>query len=557
MEDGPHASALNGTPTEFLGLIDILNTRGFCAFDSSTFRALPPRSSALNSRPASPVHPYVSSLNESPQRSIVDIGRGSLALASVSGAYAEDLATLPVPVLGGSLFRVHRDPHCGMLLGPVPVPAQEELCRFWIERRTGVELDENRPLADALVSGYLLCRLLDIEPPARPPRVNMPLRIAERNIGQFLARAARRRLDKGSLFDIQDLLFRRNIPRVLRSVAALARLTDPEGFGAVAAELPGARMQWTQADEPDELWEGDELIRRLVGSFQQLSWRAKLSIAVAGTQGSGKSATIDTILGRPFMPGTHALAYMPADGEFCQEEIDRIQLVRRATAEAWPRHIVERGTPLASEDVCKMYVKIAGVAVQVVELPSMESHVVGIEENDAVLEATAGQNEAVARDLQGEEMDVVLVVERLDDFDDGRFMRQCRRLLRLYGENLWSRVQVVLTHGSTFPPDGLSFDEFVAQCSHSAQCCVRDVSGDRTISVPVVIIENSSSCPTDRSTGCPVLPNGVDFRSRVINSLELLLARHQGMEPLPPTGMKRWWEDYAVVMVVFLLLTRI
>lgn len=554
-----HASALNGRPKDYPGLIDALNTRGFCAFDPSTYRALPPRSSALSSRPASPLPQSTPSPFDSPQRSGAGVGRGTLTFPSPSQSSPVPyvVPSTSIPVLGGSLYRVPPDPHRGMLLGPVPVPAQEELCRLWIERRTGVELDENRPLADALVSGYLLCRLLDLEPPALPPRVNMPSRIAERNLAHFLKRAARRRLDAGSLFDLQDLLYRRNVPRVLRTVAAVARMTDPEGFGAVAAEVPGARMQWTQADEPDELWADDWLMRRLVGSFQQLSWRPKLSIGVAGTQGSGKSATIDTIMGRPFMPATHALAYMPADEDFGDEEQERIQLVRRATAEVSPRYMFERGTPLSSEDVCKMYVKIAGVSVQVVELPSIETHVVGVEQNEVVLEKTTGEYGTVLRDLQGEEMDIVLVVERLDDFLDNRFMMLCRKLLRLYGEKLWSRVQVVLTHGSVLPPNGLSFEEFVAQRSHRAQCCVRDVSGDRSLSVPVVVVENSASCPTDSATGRPILPNGVDCQARLVTSLELLLARHQGMEPLPPAGMKRWWEDYAVVMVIFLLLTQI
>lgn len=569
-----HAAAVGGAADDYRGLAVALAGRGYCCTDRRTYDPIAPRSATLSGRFSLPAHWLASEGDVSAAASPGEARRArsrnpslaspgsSQALSDVDAAddvsaAGSDGAAVTEISLGGSLKRRTDRGVAGTLLGPVPVPVQEDLCRFWIERRTGIELDEERPLADALLSGMLLCRLIDVEPPARPPRVIKPADISERNIAKFRREVKTLLSDPADVFEPQDLVYARNIPRVLRTIAAIAQATDPEGFGAVAADLPRARMQWTQADEPDECWDGDALVRRLARSFQRLSWSGRLGILVVGTQGSGKSATVDTIFGRNFMPATHVLNYMPADCEFAKPERRRIQEHRQASYAIWPHRLFERGVPVPLDQVCKMYVKVAGVSIRVTELPSMENHIEAAEPNGLVLFTKTGSYEEVLADVQNSLEDIVLLVERLDGFHRKRFQKLCRKLHRIYGEHVWARTVLVLTHGWSVPPDGLSFDEFVAQRSHTMQCCVRDISGDSSASIPTIVIENSQNCGQDSESGHPVLPNGTDFKERLLNTMEFTLAKHQGSEPIRACGVRRWWENYALGALVFFLITRL
>lgn len=573
-----HAAAVDGPIGEYRGLVSALSNRGYCSTHRSTYEPIAPRSTTLSGRFTSPLQGlgpdgaegslppspaarrgrFRTTSSPSPDASRDATERDPGAAGADDGSVAgSDAGAVPEISLGGSLKRRTDVDTGGLLFGPVPVPVQEDLCRFWIEQRTGIELDAERPLADALVSGMLLCRLIDVEPPARPPRVNLPDVISERNIAEFLRKAKARLVDDAVLFDAQDLTYRRNMPRVLRTIAAIARLTDPEGFGAVAANVPRARMQWTQADEPDECWDGDWLIRKLVQSYQRFSWSGKLGVLVAGTQGSGKSATVDTIFGRPFMPTSHAFNCMPADDEFLPPERRRAKEHRRASYAHWPHRLFERGVPVPLDHVCKMFAKISGVSVRVTELPSMEDHVEAAEPNGLVLLTKTATYEDVLSNVQGSLEDIVLLVERLDDFQRDRFRRICRKLHRIYSEGVWARTVVVLTHGAAMPPDGLSFDELVAQRSHAVQCCVREISGDSSANIPTIVVENSQGCAQDEETGRPLLPNGADFQARLLTTMEFVLAKHQGSEALTPGGVKRWWENYVIGAIVFFLVTRL
>lgn len=569
-----HAAAVEGAVDDYRGLVVALAGRGYCCTDRVTYDPLAPRSATLSGRFSLPSHWLASEADASAASSPGEGRRGrfrnpllaspgsSQALSDaetedeVSVAGSDGIAVSEVS-LGGGLKRRTDGSLAGVLLGPVPVPVQEDLCRFWIERRTGIELDEERPLADALLTGMLLCRLIDVEPPARPPRVIKPADISERNIAKFLREVKTLLADPADVFERQDLVYARNIPRVLRTIAAIAQATDPEGFGAVAADLPRARIQWTRADEPDECWDGDALVRRLVRSFQRLSWSGRLGVLVAGTQGSGKSATVDTIFGRKFMPATHVFNYMPADSDFEEPERRRIQDHRQASHAIWPHRVFERGVPVPLDHVCKMYAKVSGVSIRVTELPSMENHIEATEPNGLVLFTKTGSYDEVLAEVQDSLEDIVLLVERLDDFHRSRFQKLCRKLHRMYGEQVWARTVLVLTHGWSVPPDGLSFDEFVAQRSHAMQCCVRDISGDSSASIPTIVVENSQNCEQDSESGHPVLPNGTNFKERLLNAMEFTLAKHQGSEPIRACGVRRWWENYALGALVFFLVTRL
>jgi hypothetical protein len=553
-------------------LVEALQLREVCFTSRDTYDAVAPRSSrsAAQSRRTSLSALAAdaasgNSLGETPGASTLqDALSGVLDMTHPLDAGVShdlDATTSPdVASLGGSLRRVipQNCTRYSVLLGPVPVPVQEDLCRFWIERRTGVELDAGRPLADALVSGFLLCKLLDVEAATRPPRTTLPWKIAEKNLAQFIRVARQRRIGDDLLFEPEDLLYRRNVPRVLRTVAAIARLTDPEGFGSVAADLPGSRLQWTQADEPDEFWVGDTIVQRLVKTHQRLSWRAKLCLLVAGSQGSGKSATVDMLMGRTFMPASHAFGLMANDLDYNEVEQKILQQTRRAAHRHWPHLRFERGVAMFSDLVCKLYVKLSGVSMQVIELPAIEKHIESSAPNGLVQHTCSGEYKDVKEAVQGDEVDLVLFVERLDEFASDRFTRAYRNLHRLYGTKVWRRTVAVLTHGHCLPPDGLgSYDEYVARQTYELQRCVQRVSGDPAAAVPVVVVENSEECPVSEETGRPVLPNGVDFRARLLVALELVLARHQEVARLRPAGVKRWWEEYLIVAIGLWLVTRI
>jgi AIG1 family len=294
-----------------------------------------------------------------------------------------------------------------------------------------------------------------------------------------------------------------------------------------------------------------------VKSFQRSCLRGKLGLVVSGTQGGGKSATIDMLMGRQFMEPSHAIRYMPEDTFFEEDEQHIIQDFRRAAVRHWPHHMFERGTPTSSVETCKMYVKIAGVSVQVVELPSMEMHVEREEINGLVMRSETGRFEDVVRNVLDDTIDLVLLVERLDDFPQQRVAKMCRKLQRLYGDTVWSRTVAVLTHGRSLPPAGTHYDDLVAERVDQIQALVQRASGDSAAAVPVVVVENSASCPRDSSTGRPTLPNDTDFQLRLVEALERVLAAHHRVDSLKAVGMRKWWLRYAGAVIVCWLISRL
>lgn len=564
-------------------LTNAMQMRETCHCERSTYEPLPSRARQRpHSLPQSPANATPSS--RTPRRSLTYFAQESESysardlqriLQSSEGLVAEaesgteteegvsadtdwiDDQIAPVETcLGGSVLRnVDVLPHA-RLLGPVPVPVQEELCRLWIQRRIGRELDD-RPLADALLSGDILHAVLNSGVSDSPVNPAIAWHVARHNLVRFLRIAKRRKLNQNDLFDAEDLLYRRNIPRVLRTIAAIARETDPEGFNAVATHLRGSRTIWTQADEPNEFWNGDWVIREVVRKYKQNSWRGGFSVVVAGSQGSGKSATVDLIMGRTFMPSSHAFSVVLDDDDFEEEELQLIQHYRKFRARNWPRRFAELGTPLPSDEVCKMYVKLSGISVQVIELPSMEEQFEGVDVGGRVLMMQTGKLSSVLPVIQSEESDLALLIERLDDFPIERFTGSCRKLQKIYGDLVWKRTIVILTHGNCLPPDNTTYDEMVSLQCHAILKTVKDVAGDPEISVPIVVVENSAHCPLDPETNRPVLPNGEDFKTTLTTVIQNVLENVQGSKPIRPATRKRWWEDYAIMAVVFLLLSRV
>lgn len=99
--------------------------------------------------------------------------------------------------------------------------------------------------------------------------------------------------DAGTVFDVDDVMYRKNVHRVLRTEAEIVRDADGTVFAKVASEVDGRKRGEFSAEEVDAVWEGYWLLRKLVLSFNWLSWRAKsLGVVLAETQGSSKYDTV-------------------------------------------------------------------------------------------------------------------------------------------------------------------------------------------------------------------------------------------------------------------------
>lgn len=572
---------------DFPRLLDATFLREFCDCDRSTYEPLPRRSprrprslpqspeneasalrAARRSLPYQFPQPQGDSTAEGLQSTEISVGTsertregtepdsGQRDVDAISTGMDAGYHGLLDISLGDSISRTLNEHRYARLLGPVPVPAQEELCRSWIERRLGREL-EGDSLANAAITGNVLKALMGSQVSETYADPTAAWYSAKVNVLRFLRIARLKRFKRDDLFDPSDLLFCRNIPRVLRTVGALARKIDPEGFSAVAAELPGVRQHWTQADELNEVWQGDWFIKEIVQTYKSISWRGSFGIVVAGSQGAGKSATVDLIMGRPFMPASHAMSIMLDDNDFDEDEQKIIQEYRNFRAKTWPRQFVERGTPLPADEVCKMYVKVSGVSIQVIELPSMEELFVGFDTYGRAFSRNTGSLSDVLLEIRSDKSDIVLLVEQLNEFPPKRFERSCRKLQRIYGNKVWERTIVILTHGHSLPPDSTTYDEIVECRRNTVLNAVREVSGNPHVLLPIVVVENSTNCPCHPISGQPVLPNGEEFKMSLLSSLQATISKLQGADPMKPSGLKRWWEDYAIMGVVFLLLSRI
>ena len=334
-------------------------------------------------------------------------------------------------------------PFCGPL-SPVACPPQEQLCLLWIESYLGIDLDHSIPLSESLQSGDLLCRIVGATSIPDLPLCSSR-RVSSLRLTQFREHAARHTEE---LFEDNDLLFKRNIPKVLRCIGSIARSMDPARFSELARSIPGAEIQWTVSDEPDEKWDGMCYIQQVVKTFRKLTWRSRLGIVIAGAQGSGKSATAGSLLGRHAIPPSFGLYYVPnSDDEWEDDEKNKLQLLRKMFAHYWPLKPVEIGAGMAAETVERCYVKVEGTLVQISELPDMCRVVEEYGEDGAVIVKEHGTIDSVMKEVQGDELDVLLLVERLDEEDCSKFRQMCRKIHRLYGEDVWTRCVVILTHG--------------------------------------------------------------------------------------------------------------
>ncbi|KAJ8904428.1 hypothetical protein NDN08_000946 [Rhodosorus marinus] len=503
---------------------------------------------------------------------------------------------------------IRRSEYGRVPLGPVVVEEQEELLMTWIETKLDIKLDHSQPLAYALTSGIVLRFLTNGEawvPSAtlegpwegndsaetrldrrelrrlrrqerkdgvkvkgskaflrsmgvwEERRIPLPYSYytCVRGISLFLQHLRNIGMDSNEMFEFDDLLYYRNIPKVMRCIAAYARKTDYENFAQIANQVPGAVLNWTQEDEPNERWENDRMLSDLVLAFKKASTKKRLSVLVAGAMGSGKSATIETIMGRRSMAHRHKLNLITEDYHFTPEEILERKKKRDLMSDPLLRFKLDAGKNPNAE-VSKIYTKMHGIAVSITEVPGMEEYIAGSADGNCLIRARAGDFEGVRKSIAHDRYDLVLVVDRIDDYNPNRTLTACRSLSALFGPRVFDYCLFIFTHGSSLPPADLTYTEHRSRCVQaSLEVANKFAAGAGGQLFPSAVIENSKSCPQDSKTGSPILPDGSDFLPRLHRAMETVLLSQHGLPSLVPKRKRPWWESWVLGGVALWIVT--
>ncbi|KAK9690830.1 hypothetical protein RND81_09G156800 [Saponaria officinalis] len=116
--------------------------------------------------------------------------------------------------------------------------------------------------------------------------------------------------------------------------------------------------------------------------------------------------------------------------------------------------------------------------------------------------------------LRNRTIDVLLYVDRLDTYRIDTLDRQIiKAITDSFGKAIWNRAAFVLSHAQLSPPDGLSYDDFVAKRSEALLKVVRQGARIKkqdslASSMPVVLVENSGRC-NKNDDGEKILPDRV------------------------------------------------
>lgn len=420
-----------------------------------------------------------------------------------------------------------------VILGLVVRPDLEQAVDAWLQTR-------DMTLAD-ISTGVALSRMLQLDPPKR-------LRHRLRDFKTF---AYLMELPDAELPTQADIRLERNRPRVLRSIALVAQFLDRAGWAAVAPTL-SLRPSWRDM-AVDEQWAGDETARRLACLVAPCG-----SLIIAGRQGSGKSATLATLLGRMAVPASHALSVSPASGEGLYYH----RMVRDLAMLTWPYAGIHVNIPAGSSDLDYVHVRLDGHVLTMLELPAMVDAVDSMGNSAQVSHASNGKFDKIVADLQTERAAVVVLTECLDDFDSAVFRKMAQKLLRLFGPNVIPKLLVVLTHGQALPPCDVSYDVWTFDQTRQVRDALRAVFGhqmhDDVARISIVLVENSSHCARHPTSGRCVLPNGVDFLQQFVDSVARIVVRTDTPANVKPVPMCRWWEPflYAGVLVLFAIRSR-
>ncbi|CDF36346.1 unnamed protein product [Chondrus crispus] len=425
-------------------------------------------------------------------------------------------------------------------LGPVPLPGLESAVNLWL---TSHDIPP-----DEIPTGAALCAAV-----GKPCR-----RYFRRKLAVFRQAAQGLHIDSDDIPAENDLRLRRSWPRVLHVLARVAAALDPEGWqAAVATSQPPLQMPekvgWREC-VLNESWAGDWLLRRMAEAHGEET----CTIAVAGTQGGGKSATVSRLLGRVGRVESHAFSCAPAEEEMDPGEKETARKLRHLRALTFPDVPIEVDTPTGESNVDRSHVKVDGKTVTFLELPSMEEILDYTDESAIKYSVQYGNFDEVVESVQGEFVDYVLLVDRMDDLEEEKMKRIARRLRRIYGRHVLEKTIVVLTHGQELPPGDLSFDVWMYDRIRVVRELLQKAHGKRRpLHIPIVVFENSHHCRIDETSGRPVLADNTDFLERFLSEFRQLVHKNAETPPLAPIPPRRWWENYVILICFGVLASRL
>ncbi|KAL4561061.1 hypothetical protein LXL04_033223 [Taraxacum kok-saghyz] len=218
----------------------------------------------------------------------------------------------------------------------------------------------------------------------------------------------------------------------------------------------------------------DKLLQ-LLGKLKEKK-KDRLTILVMGKGGVGKSSTVNSIFG------------------------ERAVTVSAFQSEALRPTMVSR--------------ERSGFTLNIIDTPGI---VEGGYVNDQALEI-------IKRFLLNKTIDVLLYVDRLDayrvDTLDGQIVKA---ITNTFGQEIWRRAIVVLTHSQLSPPDCLTYDDFLAKRSEAllkvvyngARFTKQDI---QSYSIPVGLVENSSRCNKNEKDE-KILPNGTAWIPSIVETI--------------------------------------
>ncbi|CAN8237766.1 unnamed protein product [Cochlearia groenlandica] len=206
-----------------------------------------------------------------------------------------------------------------------------------------------------------------------------------------------------------------------------------------------------------------------------------LNILVLGKSGVGKSALINSILEN-----------------------------QKATIDAFG---------LSTTSVREISETVGGIKLTFIDTPGLKSAAMDQSTNAKMLTS-------VKKAMKKFPPDIVLYVDRLDtQARDLNNLPLLRTITASLGSSIWKNAIVTLTHAASAPPDGpsgspLSYDVYVAQCSHIVQQSIGQAVGDLrlmnpSMMNPVSLVENHPLCRKNRE-GVKVLPNGQTWRPQLL-----------------------------------------
>ena len=276
----------------------------------------------------------------------------------------------------------------------------------------------------------------------------------------------------------------------------------------------GAGMGRGQTSSFDKAVLAAEAAERREGVDSDLGFTC--TILLLGKSGVGKSSTINSLLGRD-----------------------------SATASAFDAE---------TKSVRVIEHKMHGMTLRLIDTPGLQPSASDIQYNSRIM------GEA-KRFTKKHKPDIVLYFDRMDQpaRTDAADLPLLKTITSTFGAAVWFNAIVVLTHGSSAPPDGqngqpISYEMYFAQRSHVVQQIIRQAAGDPRLMNPVALAENHPMCRTNRE-GERVLPNGqvwmpqlllLCFASKILTEANALLnlqeqnakaakaaAQQQKVPPLP------------------------